>query len=115
MIKTLLLLEQEKIEDLLNLRTNEDFNFLKDEALKGNKKKTNKLLSDTVFENENYIFYLNIINQRVKKLNEIDNLITSIIVNKNDINKKIDAMKKISYENSWNNINQKLINTINEN
>ena len=38
-----------------------------------------------------------------------------IIVNKNDIYKKIDAMKKISYENSWNNINQKLINTINEN
>ena len=55
------------------------------------------------------------IEQSSNFINEIDNLITSIIVNKNDINKKIDAMKKISYENSWNNINQKLIDTINEN
>ena len=66
------------------------------------------------------LFYKNLnccwmIEQSSNFINEIDNLITSIIVNKNDIYKKIDAMKKISYENSWNNINQKLINTINEN
>ena len=68
----------------------------------------------------NALFYKNLnccwmIEQSSNFINEIDNLITSIIVNKNDIYKKIDAMKKISYENSWNNINQKLINTINEN
>ncbi len=63
----------ENIDLLLNIRTNEDFNILKDEALKGNKINTNRLLSDTVFEPENNIYYLNIINQRFYKLNEIEN------------------------------------------
>ena len=59
------------IRNLLNIETNEDFNALKDEALSGNKDKTNKLLSDTIWENENIFFYLNIINQRINKLKEI--------------------------------------------
>ena len=63
----------EKIDLLLNIRTNEDFNKLKDEALNGNKINTNRLLSDTVFEVENNIFYLNSINQRINKLRDIDN------------------------------------------
>ena len=41
-----------KIDSLLNNRTNDDFNLLKDEALKGNKINTNRLLADTVFEIE---------------------------------------------------------------
>ncbi len=65
-------LDIEKINLLLNLNSNEDFNQLKDEALNGNKIKTNKLLSDTVFENENFIYYLNSINQRINKLYEIE-------------------------------------------
>ena len=60
--------------ELLNIKTNEDFNNLKDEALNGNKIKTNKLLADTVFEIENNIFYLNLLNQRLNKLNEINNI-----------------------------------------
>ena len=59
------------IRNLLNIETNEDFNALKDEALSGNKDKTNKLLADTILENENIFFYLNIINQRINKLKEI--------------------------------------------
>ena len=47
--------------------------------------------------------------------NELFNLIHSFFENKNDLNEKIDAMKKITYENSWNNINQKIIDIINEN
>ena len=39
----------------------------------------------------------------------------SFFENKNDLNEKINAMKKITYENSWNNINQKIIDCINEN
>ena len=54
-----------KIDSLLNLRENEDFNELKDEALSGNKDKINRLLADTVFEKENNVFYLNTINQRI--------------------------------------------------
>tara|TARA_B100000579_G_scaffold322994_1_gene272746 strand:+ start:201 stop:1199 length:999 start_codon:yes stop_codon:yes gene_type:complete len=64
----------EKTELLLNIRTNEDFNLLKDEALKGNKINTNRLLSDTIFEIENNIYYLSSINQRINKLNQIENM-----------------------------------------
>jgi DNA polymerase-3 subunit delta len=67
-------IDGEKIDLLLNIRTNDDFNDLKDEALKGNKIKTNRLLADTVFGTENNIFYLNSINQRINKLSEIISL-----------------------------------------
>ena len=63
-----------KLEQLLNLKTNDDFNLLKDEALNGNKINTNRLLADTVFELENNIYYLNSINQRINKLKQIDEL-----------------------------------------
>ena len=63
-----------KIDSLLNNRTNDDFNLLKDEALKGNKINTNILLADTVFEIENNIYYLNSINLRINRLNEIQNM-----------------------------------------
>ena len=56
------------------MRTNDDLNLLKDEALKGNKINTNRLLADTVFEVENNIYYLNSINQRINKLYEIENM-----------------------------------------
>ena len=64
----------EKIDLLLNIKTNDDFNKLKDEALKGNKIKTNKLLADTVFEPESNIYYLNSINQRINRLYEIEKM-----------------------------------------
>ena len=64
----------DKIHSLLNAGVNDDFNQLRDEALNGNKKKTNRLLADTVFEIENNIYYLNLINQRIIKLNEITKL-----------------------------------------
>ena len=64
----------DKINQLLNIKSSDDFNELKDEALKGNKIKTNRLLADTIFNSENNIFYLNSINQRINRLNEIENL-----------------------------------------
>ena len=67
-------IDLKKIDLLLNIRSNDDFNLLKDEALNGNKINTNKLLADTVFEIENNIYYLNLINQRINKLNEIENM-----------------------------------------
>ena len=67
-------IDLKKIDLLLNVRTNDDFNLLKDEAINGNKINTNKLLADTVFEIENNIYYLNSINQRINKLNEIENM-----------------------------------------
>ena len=67
-------IDPKKIELLLNIRSSDDFNLLKDEALNGNKIKTNRLLADTVFQIENIIYYLNSINQRINRLNEIQNM-----------------------------------------
>ncbi len=62
------------LQDLLNENENENFNDLKDEALNGNKSKTNKLISDTFLDNEKTFLYLNLINQRLNKLVEIHKL-----------------------------------------
>ena len=56
---------------LLDVNLIDDFNFLKDEALSGNKEKTNDLLSDTVLEDEKAVYYLTLINQRLNKLYQI--------------------------------------------
>jgi len=68
------IIDPNKVDLLLNVRTNDDFNKLKDEAINGNKTNTNRLLADTVFEAENNVYYLNSINQRINKLNEIENM-----------------------------------------
>lgn len=59
------------LEKILNLKTEEDFDLIKDFALKGDNRMTNKLLNVTVLENEKIPFYLNIINQRLNRLKEI--------------------------------------------
>ena len=61
----------DKLEALLNIKSNENFNTLKDQALVGSKTETNKLISDTVIESDKNILYLNIINQRLFKLLEL--------------------------------------------
>ena len=65
------IIDTDKLETLLNLRDNNSFDLLKDQALMGDKAKTNKLISDTILENEKNIFYLNVINQRLIKLLEV--------------------------------------------
>jgi DNA polymerase-3 subunit delta len=82
-------IKENQIELLLNIQTNVDFNNLRDEALNGNKVKTNRLLADTVIESENNVFYLSSINQRINKLNEIVNLIK----NHSDIAPVVDKLK----------------------
>ena len=67
-------IDYDKLEELLDIKSNDNFNDLKDEALMGNKLKTNKLLSDTVIESEKNIFYLTLINQRFNKLKDVINL-----------------------------------------
>jgi DNA polymerase III, delta subunit len=66
-------LNTEKIEKLLNIKTNNSFDKLKDAALLGRLKDTNKLLSDTDLDTDKNVFYLNLINQRLGKLLEINN------------------------------------------
>ncbi len=64
-------LDTERLESLLNIRENDDFNKLKDEALMGNKNQTNRLLADTLLSPEKNVLYLNTINQRLVKILEI--------------------------------------------
>ena len=56
------------------MASNEDFNLLKDAALTGDKIATNKLLNDTLIEPDKIVYYLNVINQRLNKLKEINNI-----------------------------------------
>lgn len=60
----------EKLEKLLDIRINDNFNNLKDQALSGSKTNTNKLLSDTIIDTEKNIYYLALINLRLNKLSE---------------------------------------------
>ena len=65
-------IETNDLQMLLNIRSSDNFDYLKDEALAGNKIKTNKLLSQTIIETEKVMYYLNSINQRLDKLTEIN-------------------------------------------
>ena len=65
-------IETNDLQMLLNIRSSYNFDYLKDEALAGNKIKTNKLLSQTIIETEKVMYYLNLINQRLDKLMEIN-------------------------------------------
>ena len=82
-------IDQLKLTSLLNIKTNDDFNLLKDEALNGNKIRTNRLLADTVFESENNVYYLNLINQRILKLKQLE----SAKNNDDDVEGLINSLK----------------------
>ena len=91
--KILIFFEKKSIDEkqlikLLNLKTNDNFNKLRDEALNGNKISLNKSISETILEPEKNIFYLNSINQRLIKLKEIQE-----IAKTSNIEKAIDQIK----------------------
>ena len=65
------IIDSNKLESLLNLKVNSSFDLLKDQALVGDKTKTNKLIGDTILESEKNIFYINAINQRLMRLLEV--------------------------------------------
>ena len=81
-------IDRNKLEILLDNKINNDFSLLKDEAFNGKRIETNKLLSDTIIDTEKNILYLNIINQRLLKLNEIFKLI-----GQTSLEKAIDMLK----------------------
>ena len=65
------ILERTKLESILNIKTNDDFTILRDEAINGNNAATNKLLNDTYIEPEKNILYLSMIYKRLEKLLEL--------------------------------------------
>jgi len=67
-------IKAEKLIELLNNSTNDDFNELKDEAIKGNRMKTNQLLNNTIIEPDKGVYYLALLNQRFIKLEEINSI-----------------------------------------
>lgn len=71
------ILDNEKLKSLLNIKSEENFNILKDEVINGNKIRTNKLIAETVIEQDKNILYLNLINQRLLKIAEINKIAKS--------------------------------------
>ena len=76
------------LETLLNIKTDDNFDKMKDAALLGNKETINKLLSETLLEAEMNIYYLNKINQRLMRLNYFHD-----ISKKNDFSNAINMMR----------------------
>ncbi len=72
------IIDEDKLKELLNINTNEDFNLLKDQTLNGDKVKTNRLINNTILEPEKNVLYLNIINHRLNKLSEINHNSNSV-------------------------------------
>ena len=69
---------------------------------------------------ENALFYKElgcnwVLNQNEINVLNLTNQLINIIENKEEFIEKKNNMKNFSYQNTWNNINQKIINTINEN
>ena len=60
-----------EILELLNIQSESEFDEIRDSALNGEKIKINKLLSEVNLVNEDTFFYLNSLNYRVMKLQEI--------------------------------------------
>ncbi len=65
------IINDKKLEKILDAKVNENFNILRDKAFEGNKIITNNLLSETVIDDDKVVYYLNLINQRLIKLKEI--------------------------------------------
>ena len=61
-------IDTQKLTELLNATTNEDFGKLRDEAIKRNTATTNPLLPITTIESDKSIYYIAILNQRLNKL-----------------------------------------------
>ena len=81
-------IERKELEILLNVSVNDNFDELKDEALKGNKTKTNKLISETLIDKDKNFLYLSLINQRLMKIAEFHRL-----ENRSNIETAINSLK----------------------
>ena len=86
-------IDTKQLEKLLNYHENQNFNELKDEAFMGNRVKTNSLLDSTIFETDKSVYYLNLLSQRLIKLDEINSL--------KDISNIEDRLNKIKPPIFW--------------
>jgi DNA polymerase III subunit delta len=71
-------INRSELEDLLNIRTNDDFGEIRDASLLGKKDKVNQLISETEFLPEDTFNYLYQMNMRINKLLEVKNINASV-------------------------------------
>jgi len=64
-------LKKNELQSLLNIEMHDDFNALKDLAIKGDKTNTNKLLNNFIIDSDKSIYYLALLNQRFSRLSSI--------------------------------------------
>ena len=70
------------------------------------------------FKNASFYENLNccwIMSQRDLNINSLENFLRNLLKNKSEYNVKKDNLKKLNSQNSWNDVNQKILNIINEN
>jgi len=82
-------IDKEKVVEILNIKNTSNFDKIRDNTLIGEKKKTNKLLSEIELLNEDSFLYLNNINYRVTRLIEIRKNNKNIT----DYEKTVDRLK----------------------
>ena len=73
---------------------------------------------DHQFKNASFYENLNccwIMSQSYLTINSLENFLSNLLKNKSDYNVKKDNLKKLNSQNSWNDVNQKILNIINEN
>ena len=78
----------DKLFKLLNLEVNENFNTVKDEAINGNKKRTNKLLNNSSLDQDKSMYYISLLAQRFDKLKLINQ-----VKSDDSLEQKINLMK----------------------
>ena len=64
-------INKEEVSEILNIKSDTSFNEIRDNALNGERKKINRLLSEVDIVSEEAFFYLNNLNYRILKLQEI--------------------------------------------
>ena len=75
-------------------------------------KDNHQLLNAQYYQNKNCCWVLE---QNQNTIKELVSLIEEIVTNPKKLEIMLNEMKKISYQNNWNNINQKIIGILNEN
>ena len=71
-------INRNELEILLNIRTNDNFEEIRDASLLGKKDKVNQLISETEFLPEDTFNYLYQMNMRINKLLEVKNINASV-------------------------------------
>jgi len=88
-------INKEEILVILNIKKNISFDEIRDNALNGEKEKINQLLSEVELYNEDTFFYLNNLNYRVLKLQEI------IEINNKNKSRAEEALEKLKPPIFW--------------